>query len=85
MFRKRFDREAGAAARVEHTRVVAVLDTGENGGIPYMAQEFIARRLAAGQDRARRARSSCADAVRVCLEVASGLDALHAAAWSTAT
>ena len=42
VFRKRFDREAGAARRVTHRHVVPVLDTGEHSGIPWMAQQFIA-------------------------------------------
>src|SRR3954471_21875433 len=42
VFRKRFDREAGAARRVTHRHVVPVLDTGEHEGIPWMAQQFIA-------------------------------------------
>src|SRR2546423_15482718 len=41
VFRRRFEREAGAAARVAHSNVVPVLATGEHDGVPYMAQKFI--------------------------------------------
>src|SRR3954465_15273219 len=41
VFRRRFEREAGTAARVQHSNVVPVVATGEHEGIPYMAQKFI--------------------------------------------
>src|SRR3954468_13927287 len=41
VFRRRFDREAGAAERVAHPNVVPVIQRGEHEGIPYMAQKFI--------------------------------------------
>src|SRR3954470_4212568 len=40
-FRKRFDREAAIAQRVLHPHVVPVIETGEQDGIPYLAQKFI--------------------------------------------
>jgi serine/threonine protein kinase len=77
VFRKRFDREAGAARRVAHAHVVPVLDTGEHDGIPYMAQQFIAGGTL--QDRIDRDGSLQLEAaVTLCLEVARGLKALHA-------
>src|SRR5918997_3465157 len=41
VFRKRFDREARIASTVKHPHVVPVLDVGEQGGLPYMTQQFI--------------------------------------------
>lgn len=77
VFRKRFDREAGAAQRVEHGAVVKVIDTGEHRGIPYMAQHFISG--GSLQDRIeQKGPLPLADAVQLCQEVGSGIDALHA-------
>ena len=68
VFRKRFEREAGAApARRRTAHVVPVLDTGEHEGIPYMAQQFIGGGSLAGQDRARRAARRSRAAVTICL------------------
>src|ERR687894_111244 len=41
IFRRRFDREARIAQKVQHPHVVPVLESGEQDGLPYMAQEFI--------------------------------------------
>jgi len=77
VLRKRFDREARAARRVDSPHLVGVLDTGEFGGIPYMAQEFISGETL--KDRIdREGPLALEDAVLVCLQVARGLDALHA-------
>jgi serine/threonine protein kinase len=76
VFRKRFDREAGAARRVKHPHVVPVLDTGEHGGIPWMAQQFISGGTL--QDRIdRQGTLDLETAVTLALEVARGLGALH--------
>src|ERR1700747_1389963 len=40
-FRRRFEREAHIARTVRNPHVVPVLDTGEDGGVPYMAATFI--------------------------------------------
>jgi serine/threonine protein kinase len=78
VFRRRFEREAGAAARVAHPNVVAVVDRGEHEGVPYMAQRFITG--GSLEDRIKDGGSlSLRDAVSLCTQVADGLDALHAA------
>jgi len=77
VFRKRFDREARAAQRVDHPHVVPVLDTGEFEGIPYMAQEFI-RGGSLQEKIERQRRLPLEEAVLLCLQIAKGLDALHA-------
>jgi serine/threonine protein kinase len=76
VFRKRFDREAGAAQRVTHAHVVPVLDTGEHNGIPWMAQQFIAGGTL-GDRIERDGPLDLESAVSLCLEVARGLGALH--------
>jgi serine/threonine protein kinase len=77
VFRRRFDREARTAARVGHENVVQVLDTGEEDGIPYMAQKFIAG--GSLEDRIRRdERLDLSVTLDVCTQVGEGLDAMHA-------
>src|SRR5256885_4605483 len=77
VFRRRFEREAGAAARVANANVVPVLDRGEHDGVPYMAQKFITG--GSLEERIKReTRLSLNEAVDICTQVADGLDALHA-------
>ena len=76
-FRRRFEREAEMARRVQHAHVVKTLDAGEHEGILYLTQEFIP----GGSLDERLEREQMLDlefAVQVCLEVAAGLDAMHA-------
>jgi serine/threonine protein kinase len=77
VFRKRFDREARIAQQVQHPHVVPVLDTGEHAGIPYLTQSFI--RGGSLADRIEKQGTlDVPTAIRMCTEVAAGLDALHA-------
>src|SRR5262249_53235993 len=39
--RRRFEREAKAAARLHHTNIVPVFGVGEHEGLPYYAMQFI--------------------------------------------
>jgi serine/threonine-protein kinase len=76
IFRRRFEREAKVAQRVDHPHVVPVIETGEHEGLPYLAQVFIDG--GSLEDRIKREGTlPLADAVRICSAVASGLDALH--------
>jgi serine/threonine protein kinase len=78
VFRRRFDREAAIAQRVSHPHVVPVLDRGEHDGIPYLVQRYI--RGGSLADKIEREDTlDVHDAVRICLWIASGLDALHEA------
>src|SRR4051795_2197335 len=77
VFRRRFEREAGTAARVQHPNVVPVVDTGEHEGIPYMAQKFITG--GSLEDKIKReTRLDLREAVELCTQVADGLRPLHA-------
>jgi serine/threonine protein kinase len=77
VFRRRFEREAGAAARVAHPNVVPVVDRGEHEGVPYMAQKFITG--GSLEEKIKRDGGlGLRQAVDLCTEVADGLDALHA-------
>ena len=73
--RGRFDREARAAARITHPNVVAIYDTGEHDGVPFIVMErlpgnSLATELCAG-------RLSQPRACSLTLEVLSALDAAH--------
>ena len=76
-FRKRFEREATMAKRVQHAHVVKTLDAGEHGGVLYLTQEFIG---GGSLDEAieREQQLELERAVKICIEVAAGLDAMHA-------
>lgn len=73
--RSRFDAEAKAAGRLSHANVVAVFDSGEHDGAPFIVMELLTGRTladeAAGgpatQDRAR----------EVLLQILSALQASH--------
>jgi serine/threonine protein kinase len=78
VFRRRFDREASIAERVKHSHVVPVLDRGEHDGLPYLVQSFI-RGGSLADKIEREGRLEVEAAVKVCLWVGAGLDAVHAA------
>ncbi len=78
VFRKRFAREARIAQTVQHPNVVPVLGTGEQDGVPYMAQQFVdglTLEQKLKQDGVLDPRS----AVAIGQDVAAGLEALCAA------
>ena len=77
VFRRRFEREAAIAQRINHRHVVPVLDRGEHDGIPYLAQRFI-RGGSLAERIEREGTLDVETAVKICLWVASGLDAVHA-------
>ena len=77
-FRRRFYREARIAQMVKHPNVVPVLDTGEHGRAPYMAQRFI-KGESLDEKLKRDGPLDVATAVQVCTDVAAGLEALWAA------
>lgn len=76
--RKRFLREAQAAAAIEHDHIVPILHVGEDRGVPFIAMpllkgESLAARLKRGQAL------SVAEVLRVGRDVGRGLAAAHAA------
>jgi serine/threonine protein kinase len=74
-FRRRFRREARIAQTVHNPHVVPVRDTGELDELPYLAAQFI-EGTALEQQLEREGRLSIAATVRICAQVAEGLDAL---------
>ena len=74
-FRRRFAREARVARSVSNPHVVAVLDTGEHDGVPYLAEQFIEGVTLESKLK----QDGCLDVpsvVRICAGVAEGLRAL---------
>jgi len=76
VFRKRFDREARIAQEVTHPHVVPVLATGEYEGVPFLAQRYVEGGSLAEKIE-KEGTLAPAETVKLCEEVASGLDALH--------
>ncbi len=75
--RRRFTREAQAAAAVVHEHVVAVHGVHETGGLPYLVMQFIAGESL--QERLDRVGPlPVEEIVRIGLQTASGLAAAHA-------
>ena len=77
-FKRRFQREARIGQTVRHPRVVPVLQSGEHNGLPYMAQRFIEGGSLA-EKLERDQRLDLETAMRICSQVADGLQALWAA------
>jgi serine/threonine protein kinase len=75
--RRRFQREARIAQAVSHPNVVPVVATGEHEGIPYMAQRYIDG-LSLEQRLEKDGPLDTAAALRICVDVAAGLEALWA-------
>lgn len=76
--RRRFAHEARAASEVSNAHVVGVLATGEDRGVPFIVQELV-RGTSLQQVLDGSRPLELAKVVRLCQEVASGLDALHGA------
>jgi DNA-directed RNA polymerase subunit RPC12/RpoP len=75
--RRRFTREARAAAAVCHEHVVAVHGVHEIDGLPYLVMQYVAGESL--QDRINRTGPlDVEDAVRIGMQAASGLAAAHA-------
>ncbi len=72
----RFRREAQAAGRLNHPNIVSIYDFGEEGGISYIAMEFVqGRELKACFEANERFRT--ADIVRIMTQLLGALDYSH--------
>jgi eukaryotic-like serine/threonine-protein kinase len=76
--RARLLREARAAARLHHPNVVAVYDTGEHDGRPFIVMELVRGRTLADELRAR-GRLDLEEAVGIALGILDGLAVAHTA------
>jgi serine/threonine protein kinase len=75
--RRRFTREAKAAAAVCHDNVVPVHGVSEAGGLPYLVMQYIASESLQGRLN-REGPLETVETVRIGLQTASGLAAAHA-------
>ncbi len=74
-FKERFQREAKSAARLNHPNIVTIHDAGEEGGVAYIAMEFLeGRSLRNLMDEGR---LTTEDAVSYAIQIAEGLDYAH--------
>ncbi len=73
--RKRFLREAQAAARVNHPNICRLYDIGEEGGRPFLVMELLEGEPLAS--RLMRGPMLVPEAVQIILSVLSALSALH--------
>ena len=78
IFRKRFDREIAIARRIVNPHVIPVLDSGDEAGVPYLVQRLL-RGGSLADHLAQRGRLELGQALKLCAEVADGLDAVHRA------
>ena len=77
-YSKRFEREARAAARINHPNIVQVFDSGEQGDVAFIVMEFVeGRELQSFFDEGTR--FATAEAVRIMQELLSALDMAHEA------
>ena len=74
-FRRRFAREARIAQTVRNPHVVSLRDTGEQDGLPYLATRFI-EGMSLEQKLESEGRLDLATTVRLCSQVADGLQAM---------
>ena len=75
---RRFAREARAAGEVDHPHLIDVLDAGDIDGIGYLAMRYVAGKSLDDRIQAN-GPLPVEDTMRVVAEIASALDALHAA------
>src|SRR5262245_10953564 len=74
--RQRFLREARAAAKVEHERIVPIFQVGEERGLPYLAMPLLKGESLETRIR-REGRLPMGEALRIGREVADALAAAH--------
>jgi serine/threonine-protein kinase len=76
-FLERFQREAKAAAKMQHPAIVTIFDVGvdEDSGAPFMVLEYLPGESLA--DRLDRVRFSLARSVQIALDLASALSFAH--------
>ncbi len=74
---ERFLREAQAAAAIQHDRIVAVFDVGEENGVPYLAMPFLRGESLEAHLRKAGGPLPTHEVLRIGREIAEGLSAIH--------
>ena len=74
--RERFFREARAAAGINHPNIVTIHAVSEHAGVPFLVMEFVGGRSLSDRIHSD-APLSCLDALRISVQIASGLAAAH--------
>jgi len=74
--RERFFREARAAAGINHTNIVTIHAVSEHAGVPFLVMEFVGGRSLSDRIHSE-APLSCLDALRISVQIATGLTAAH--------
>src|SRR5688572_5549740 len=74
-FLERFEREAKAAAKMQHPAIVTIFDVGVDAGAPYMVLEYLPGETLA--DRLDRVRLPLGKSIPVAIELASALGFAH--------
>jgi serine/threonine-protein kinase len=72
---ERFEREAKAAAKMQHPAIVTIFDVGSENGAPFMVLEYLPGESLA--DRLDRVRMPLGKAVQISLDLASALGFAH--------
>ena len=75
-FAERFVREAKAMARLSHPHVVAVFESGEAGGLPYLVMEYVDGVTL--RDAMRERKLSPAEALAIVPQICDALEYAHA-------
>ena len=75
--RKRFIHEARAASALNHPHIVTIYDIGQDGGVDFIAMEYVAGRSLAHV--LERGRLSLEEALKYAVQIADALAAAHAA------
>jgi tRNA A-37 threonylcarbamoyl transferase component Bud32 len=76
--RARFLREARAAAALKHDHIVTIYQVGEEGGVPFLAMEFLGGKSLEEWLRPDR-RASIPETLTIAKQIARGLAAAHSA------
>lgn len=74
--KQRFDREARAASRLQHERVVTVLEVGEQRDLPYLVMELLEGEPLR-QKLQRERQLSIEESCRIAIQIAEGLRYAH--------
>src|SRR5690242_20664298 len=75
--RLRFMQEAQAASALNHPNIVAIYDIGEQDGVAYIAMEYVSGKTLDALIPKRGMRLN--EALRVAVQIASGLERAHSA------